>query len=198
MFSNFFQIKQNRNDYEFWQPYVRINNVLNRLKYLNNKSKITIGKSTNIFNNFLKILWILVSATTLIEKIKYVKPKTTVSSKIFKVQQNRPTVIQNVGKIKRKISTNLKMEPENNFVDVVNGISAQTKIPTSPVTCYCKIPLLPNMTDDLLNNSQRYQGHYITVYTKSDFTPIDDMENLNNIPIEDLYNPGDINIEDYL
>lgn len=115
-----------------------------------------------------------------------------VSSKIFKVQQNRPTVIQNVGKIKRK------MEPENNFVDVVNGISGQTKIPTTPVTCYCKIPLLPNMTDDLLIRSQRYQGHYITVYTKSDFTPIDDMESLNNIPIEDLYNPGDINIEDYL
>lgn len=55
------------------------------------------------------------------------------------------------------------------------------------------------MTDDLLIRPQRYQDHYITVYTKSDFTPLDDMEILNNIPIEDLFNPGeDINIEDYL
>lgn len=121
----------------------------------------------------------------------------------MKVQQNRPTVIKclNVGRFKkRKLSSNLvENDPDNNIVDVVNGISTDRKIPTSPVTCYCRIPLLPNMTDDLLIHPHRYQGHYITVYTKSDFTPLDDMEILNNIPIEDLFNPGeDINIEDYL
>lgn len=123
---------------------------------------------------------------------------------IFKVQQNRPTVIQNCGTIKkRKLSSAQRNVPEkeqenNDFVDVVNGISTSTKIPTSPVTCYCKIPLLPTIFNESFFKSQRYINHYITVYTKSDFTPIDDMESLNNIPIEDLYNPGDINIEDYL
>lgn len=131
------------------------------------------------------------------------KPQTTDKAEIYKVQQDRPTVIhfQNVGRIKkRKLSTNsVENDSDNSFVDVVNGISTHTEIPTSPVTCFCRIPLLPNMIDDLLIHPQRYQGHYITVYTKSDFTPLDDMEILNNIPIEDLFNPGeDINIEDYL
>lgn len=124
---------------------------------------------------------------------------------IFRVQQNRPTVIQNCGTIKkRKLSSDHEKVPKNDpekdpdFVDVVNGISTNMSLPTSPVTCYCKIPLLPNIFDESFFNSHRYINHYITVYTKSDFTPLDDMESLNNIPIEDLYNPGDINIEDYL
>lgn len=122
-------------------------------------------------------------------------------SNILREQQNRPTVIKSAGRIEKlKVLTNIEDDPENNnFVDVVNGSSSYSKIPKLPVSCCCKIPLLPNLTHDSLINSQRYHGHYITVYTKSDFTPLDDMEILNNIPIEDLFNPGYfINIQDYL